>query len=338
MPRFTPNRRQFLKTTAVAAAALTVPELMPKANAAIADTKYFDLTQASTEFVRNLAQHDTTHAMQSFAWNSADWLYVLETKNDANGDLTLSRYDSLAEGLDPQGYMVLSGAGHGVAMGIDRWASPNYYWTESESYDNGGGGRGRKLQRFTFSNGATITHSDAEVFDPTIHLEGYTCYNVTCSIDPTYKRIGVRYCKNADGSGGLWFNIYNLDDFNNHNYIPLITSFKIPSAPSGAGTAQGWCLYGSWLYFSYGTLQSVCPGTTTSAANGGSMVGRLNINNPTSIVGYSSQVGYTLCNREPEGVGVRLVGSTPQLHIGCSGYSQGSSGHNVSLYYKTAMI
>ncbi|MBS1813978.1 MAG: twin-arginine translocation signal domain-containing protein [Acidobacteria bacterium] len=335
MPLFKPNRRDFLKTSALAGAALTVPELIPTASGSIANTSYFDLTQSSTEYVRNLHQHDNSHAMQSFAWNSADWLYVLETKNDANGDMTLSRYDS---SLTAQGYMVLSGAGHGVAMGIDRWASPNYYWTESESYDNGGGGRGRKLQRFTFSNGATITHSDAEVFDPTIHLEGHTCYNVTCSIDPTYKRIGVRYCKNADGSGGLWFNIYNLDDFNNHNYIPLITSFKIPSAPSGAGTAQGWCLYGSWLYFSYGTKESTCPGTQASAAAGGSMVGRLNINSPTSIIGYDSQVGYTLCQREMEGVGIRLVGGQPRLHIGCSGNNDGSSNHYVSMYYKTAMI
>lgn len=336
MSLFKPNRRDFIKASALAGAALTVPELMPKANAAIANTPYFDLSQASTEYVRNLHQHDNTHAMQSFAWNSADWLYVLETKNDANGDMTLTRYDT---SLTQQSYMVLSGAGHGVAMGIDRWSSPNYYWTESESYDNGGGGRGRKLQRFNFHAGTTITHSDAEVYDPTIHLEGHTCYNVTCSIDPHYKRIGVRYCKNADGSGGLWFNIYNFDDdWNNHVYKPLITSFKIPGAPSGAGTAQGWCLYGSWLYFSYGDKKTTCPGTEASAAAGGSMVARLNINSPTAMVGYNSHVGYTLCNREPEGVGIRMVSGQPRLHIGCSGNNDGSGNHYVSMYYKTAMI
>lgn len=329
------NRRQFLKASALATAALALPELTPKAHASVADTPYFDLSQASTTFFRNVQLQSTTAPMQSFAWNPQDWLYILQTRNDANGDLTLTR---LKPDHTQDSYMILSGAGHGVAMGVDGTSSPAYYWTESESTDNGSGsGRGRKLQRFHFQDGATITHADAEVFDPTIHIEGTTQYQLSCSIDPTYNRIAIRYAKAYD-SGTFYFNLYNLADFNNHNYIPLYsTSIKQPAKPSGAGTPQGWCVYGSWIYMSWGDYESTCPGTQASAQAGGSMVGRLNLNNPTAWVGYNSQVGYTLCDREPEGVGIRLVNGSPQLHIGCSGNDTGS-GHYASLYYKTLLV
>lgn len=329
------TRRKFIRNAAIMGAACAVPELIPTANASVANTAYFDLSQSSATFFRNIHLESTSEPLQSFAWNPEDWLYLLQTRNDASGNLTLTR---LKPDHTQDSYMILNGAGHGIAMGVDGTASPAYYWTESESVDNGSGsGRGRKLQRFRFHEGTTITHADAEVFDPTIHLEGTTQYQVTCSIDPTYHRIAIRYAKSAD-SGTFYFNLYNLADFNNHNYIPLYsTSFKQPAKPSGAGTPQGWCVYGSWLYMSWGTYQSTCPGTEASAQAGGSMVGRLNMNNPTAWVGYNSHVGYTLCDREPEGVGIRLVSGKPQLHIGASGNDTGS-GHYASLYYKTALI
>ena len=330
-----PTRRQFLRNTALAGAALTVPELVQNAHAGVANTSYFDLTQASTNFFRDVHLQATDHPMQSFAWNPSDWLYILQTRDNAAGDMTLTR---LEPDQTQNSYMILSGAGHGVAMGVDGTSSPAYYWTESEAVDDGSGSaHGRKLQRFHFTAGATITHSDCEVFDPTIHLEGTTQYQLSCSIDPTYHRIAIRYAKTAAG-GTYYYNVYNLADFNNHNYIPLYsTSIKQPAKPSGAGTPQGWCLYGSWLYMSWGTYESTCPGTVASAQTGGSMVGRLNLNSPSAWVGYDSQIGYTLCDREPEGVGVRVINGVPQLHFGISGNDTGS-GHYASMYYKTAMI
>lgn len=340
------DRRTFIKTSALAGAALTCPELVQNANASLPNTAYFDLTQSSTEFFRNVPLHSTSGAMQSAAFNAHDYLYILSTKNGANGDMWLTRrYPDHSD----DGYMVLSGAGHGVAMGIDNWNDPIYIWTESESTSAGrsdGEGRGRKLQRFNFHNGTTITHSDAEVFDPTIHLEGTTQYQLSCSIDPTYKRIAIRYSK-SNTSGTYYFMVYNLADFNNHNYIPLLAApVKMPAKPSGAGTPQGWCLYGSWIYASWGdkrdrvTYPSSCPGTVASAQAGGSMLGRLNLNNPTQWYGYDSQVGYTLCDREPEGLSVRVYSGKPQLMVQVSGEnsSQAHNSHYASFYYKDKMI
>ncbi|MEO6923190.1 MAG: hypothetical protein ABI142_05140, partial [Bryocella sp.] len=215
----------------------------------------------------------------------------------------------------------------------------DYYWTESECVSNGSGSmRGRKLQRFAFADGATYSHSDCEVFDPTIHLEGTTQWQVTCSIDQKWGRIAVRYAKQQVG-GSLYYNLYNLADFNNHVYTPYFsTSVKQPASPSGAGTSQGWCLFGSWIYESWGTKQSVCPGTQASAAAGGSMVGRFSLNHNTAWTASTTAAGYTICEREPEGLGVRNVTGGYQLHLGLCGNSNGSSAHYFSTYYKDSLI
>ncbi|MES2390120.1 MAG: twin-arginine translocation signal domain-containing protein [Acidobacteriota bacterium] len=340
MSMFRPNRRDFLRTGALAGAALTVPSLVKKAGATtLVETEYFDLTASSAEFIRNVQLHQTTGAPQSFAWNGGDSLYVLQTLNDANGDMTFTRLDPTTH--DETGYMTLTGAGHGVAMGIDNNGSgADYYWTESEEATSGTGTcRGRKLQRFNFSSGATYSHSDCEVFDPTIHLEGTTQWQVTCSIDQKYGRIAVRYAKQQEG-GSLYYNLYDLADFNNHTYSPYFSaSVKQPSTPSGAGVSQGWCLFGSWIYMLWGNKESAhCPGTQQDSVNGGTMVGRFSLNDNSAWTASNTAAAYTLCDREPEGVGIRKSGSSYQLHLGFSGNSSGSGAHYFSTYYKDVLV
>ncbi|MEO6924174.1 MAG: twin-arginine translocation signal domain-containing protein, partial [Bryocella sp.] len=142
------NRRDFLRNSALAGAALTVPGMVRKAHATtLTETEYFDLTQGSTEYMRDITLHQTTGAMQSFAWNGGDNCYVLQTLSDSTGSMTLTRLDT---NQNETGYMTLTGAGHGTAMGIDdNGSGADYYWTESECVSNGSGSmRGTKLQRF----------------------------------------------------------------------------------------------------------------------------------------------------------------------------------------------
>lgn len=55
-------------------------------------------------------------------------------------------------------------------------------------------------------------------------------------MDPTYKPIGVRYCKNEDGSGGLYFNIYNLKDcLGTSVFLVLVAMIAVAAVPHTRG-------------------------------------------------------------------------------------------------------
>lgn len=340
-----PSRRRFLRNSALAGAALTLPECVQSAYATVPTSKAFYIHQASTQYIRSAALEDVS-VMQSFGFdNDNKRLYTVQVSNAdsygtyayhlGHGDLTVTQLDYNGT---LKGHMKLHGCGHGVSIGVQsRGVGVNpWIWVEYNvdlaNPDSAGAVHGRELMRFVFSNGEVIDPGDS-----TVHTHNVVSgmYQVTCNIDPTYNRMAVRYSKTPNGHH--YYKIFNVDDvaaviYNN----PLTAEISEPSFTGGV--FQGYCLFGNYLYFSNGSASSDCPGTETTGLD--SYISRLDVNDPTNTFAtVHSQTAYTLGLREPEGLAIQIPNTSnptaARLMQGFAGTDNcGSSNKYASFYYK----
>lgn len=219
----------------------------------------FDLGGKVTTVVRNQALHDGS-VMQSCAFDPVhNHVYTLQVAHtdghdEADGNLTVTRLDLSAaargSSADRQ-WMRLLGFGHGCSMAVEVDGDDVYLWTEVDSkprHDPGGPtGRGTKIARFAFDNGATL-HTDSSKLKKHQPVSGATQF--TPGIDPVNNRIYLRYYKDD----AFRVAVFDLDDVKNGDYgAPVYHDVPIPSLkiPGGDGTRlpQGWAVLGRYGYF-----------------------------------------------------------------------------------------
>lgn len=327
-------------------AALLVPSLPPshKAAAAIPQSKIFDLTDPADMLLREKDVHNVT-VLQSFGFDNVNGhIYVAQVTQGglklpgetaavsgavrkSNGDLTITKLDLSGNILS---YMYVKGAGHGVNIGVEPGTGQNgepvaYLWTEIDSVDEGSGGRGSRVARFPFTDGAVVTPNTPWLEKHTIVQDSF---NTTISLDMVHGNLVMRYRLN----GSYYFGVYNLEEVKQGIYQPIST---IP-VPPVQSSFQGYAAYGSYIYVlegtAYGTPGSVSP-------DGNTYITSVDLNTGQVIDRRLTRAGYSLPFREPEGLAIQIPNlnnpGAARLAIGFASTISSTNTHKrISIYYK----
>ncbi|WP_225835712.1 teichoic acid biosynthesis protein C [Streptomyces sp. NK08204] len=319
--RTSPTRRGLLRTGAGAGlAALGLGYGAQSASASVTTTKRFDLSKPSYDLFRSKRLH-STRVQQSFAFDSVNKRLFVAAKRSGSpesaGDLCISHLDLHGNYVS---YMHLNGFGHGVAFGVRPSGSSSYLWIECEA---NGHGYGTKLALIKYRAGTTLDASSTTFgrFQP---ISGASEY--TCSIDPVYKRMIVRYHKD----GAKHIAVYNLSDVDRGDFSRPVAKFTPPPI---AGTAQGYTLYGSYMYFQTGDHYS-----GTNPPPGNTYLTSINVNTGKIAQGpVFTKAGSTLTWREPEGLAIyRTDAGESRLFIGFATGDEGD--RRSSIFYKNYLV
>ncbi|MFF9625664.1 teichoic acid biosynthesis protein C [Streptomyces griseosporeus] len=290
------------------------------AAAAVSETARFDLSQPSYDLFRDKSLH-SVRVQQSFAFDSVNKRLFVAAKRSGSteeaGDLCISHLDFQGNYVS---YMHLNGFGHGVAFGVSPSGTSSYLWVEADANANG---YGTKLARIKYVAGTTLDSSDTSIvkYAPIAGAAEYTC-----SIDPVYNRMIVRYHMN----GAKHIAVYNLADANAGDFSNPLANFPQPTI---SGTAQGYTLYGSYMYFMTGDAYS-----STNPDPGNTYLYSININTGQIVQGPTlTKAGSTLVYREPEGLAIyRTDAGESRLFLGFASGVEGD--RRSSIFYKNDLV
>lgn len=235
---------------------------------------------------------------------------VSAAQRNINGDMALSKVSLTGQTL---GTMYLTTFGHGQTLGVENQTTgfgeggfgegefggnTSWIWVETDAHMDGTGfGTGRKIARILFSAGTVIssTSPTLDVYDP---LPGNT--RLFPSLDVERQRILISWFNGTN----RFYNVYNLEDFKNHIFIPQSSVQQV----GVQGTLQSCCLHANLIYMLEGDAYSgpnPPPGNTYHVvmdAETGEFIERV----------LSTQ-GSGLPYREPEGSTVIASPTGPQL-------------------------
>lgn len=330
------NHRPFTSKTFLAAAALLIGCVISASalKASVPTTSRFDLTDNAAAVFTKKSLYDTYHVMQSFAWDNVhNYVYTVQVEGSdtagtwsehwAQGDLTLTKLS--ADGNTVAGHMYLRGFGHGVSIGVEPAGTSVYLWTEVDSVPNSeGSGRGTKLGRFLYSNGATLTNTSSAI-TKFVLIPGVT--QVTPSVDMVAGRLTMRYLTT---SNQFHLALYDLAAVKAGGTTALCDI----AIPSGLGTFEGYTSYGSYVYLYTGTAYS-----DTNPPPGNTELYSFNWNTGVQTQHAHTDAFGSQVYREPEGMSIQVVGGVPRLVFGSSSSVSTTDGHRVtSIAYKDLMI
>ncbi|KAK4183833.1 putative FacC-like extracellular signaling protein [Podospora australis] len=304
--------------------ALSVLITLPSsAISTVPNSPRFDLSKPSYDLFRHKTLHDDT-VQQSFAFDNTNRrLFVAQRRNGADsalGNLCITQLDFSGNQL---GYMHLSGFGHGVSFGAQGVGSSTYLWTEVDANSNG---YGRRLARFKFASGTSLSSSSAALqkFTPVSAATEHTC-----SVDTVNNRLVVRY--HLSGSG-KHIAVYTLSAATAGDFSSPLVNFPQPAAATLGGAFQGYTAYGRYLYLLWGDSYEATGGAVNS------QVASVDMNSGAVTQGpVLTKAGETLSFREAEGLGIyRTAGGETRLFLG---FASGVAGDRRSnLFFKNATI
>lgn len=249
------SRRSLLRTSAFAAGALATggAGLLSSASpAAAALPTTLPISGAKTQFFKNVTSPIAGARMQSFAFDSVNRkMFTLTRVDGSSGDLEVRRIlvGAGSEGKVSSERMIVPGAGHGVAFGVEPIGSSSYIWLE---YAADSSLYGTKLARFKFVAGRN-TKSQSRSDD----LFRYSnSSQITCSVDHIYDygdglpRLAVRRSHADDvPEPTTRLEVYRLHGL---NALPELEWSARTDAHrvNGAGgqTFQGWTFYANRYY------------------------------------------------------------------------------------------
>ncbi|MFE9773642.1 teichoic acid biosynthesis protein C [Streptomyces sp. NPDC005931] len=321
-PGFPVSRRSLIRAGAGASlAALGLGAGAQTASADVATTQRFDLTQPSYDLFRSKDTHGP-RVQQSFAFDWVNKFLFVATKrsgsDESAGDLCINKMDFDGNYLS---YMHLNGFGHGVAFAALPNGSDTELWIECAANTNG---YGTALAPIRYAANTTMGSPAASAaYRP---ISGATEY--TCSVDPVYQRMIVRYHTSA----GKRIAVYPLSAFRTRSFGTPLVDFKQPAI---SGTPQGYTLYGSYMYYLTGDAY---PGDGTPTGDGNTYVTSIDINTGTVKQGpVLTKAGSTLHHREPEGLAIyRTDAGEARLFIGFATGVEGD--RRSSIFYKNALV
>lgn len=297
--------------------------LVALAVAQVPTSPRFSLTAPSYDLFRKKTLHDDT-VQQSFAYDNVNRrLFVAQRRNGSPtkaGDLCITQLDFSGKQV---GYMHLEGFGHGVSFAAQGVGSATYLWTEVDVDDEG---YGKRLARFKFANGKTVasTSSSLTKFTPvpeaTLH---------TCSIDPVYNRLVVRY--HIDGVG-KHIAVYDLDDATKGDFSERLVDFRQPVPERLAERFQGYAAYGQYLYLMWGDSKEITGGVVNSQLVG------VDMNTGEIVQGpVMTRAGESLDFREAEGLAIyQKANGEVRLFLGFA--SGVEKDRRSNLFYKDALV
>jgi hypothetical protein len=271
----------------------------------------FDLSAPAKPLLGGVWLADRHHVPQSFAFDERNgFIYILQVEgtdaagsfadHSARGDLTLTRLRRADGAL--AGHMTLRGFGHGVSLGVEPAGGAVFLWTEVDSEPvASGSGRGRRLGRFRFIDGATLDRSSRDIARFELVPGAQAC---TPSLDLSHGRLAMKYVATDGRTHAALF-----------DFAAVKRGAPVPIRdivfPARLGTLQGWCTFGDFVYVwcgeAYGPTNPP-PGDATLWCiewSTGRVVDRR----------HSDALG-ALAVREPEGLAVEVGPDGPALCFG----------------------
>ncbi|MGP4114368.1 phage baseplate protein [Streptomyces sp. 4N509B] len=292
-----------------------------RAAAAVPASARFDLTEPSYDLFRHKDLHEGT-VQQSFSFDNVNRrLFVAQLRSGYDGTLGHLCVNQLAFDGTRIGHMHLTGFGHGVGFAAQGVGSATYLWTEVDANANG---YGRRLARFRYAAGTTLSASSTSLtkYHPVAEASEHTC-----SVDPVHNRLVVRYHVSGVGKH---IAVYDLARAAAGDFSQRLADFRMPSVP---GTAQGYTAYGQYLYYLTGNAYS-----DDNPPPGNAELTTVDLNTGRVVQGpFRTEAGRTLTFREPEGLAIyRTAAGEPRLFLG---FASGESGDRRSnLFYKNALV
>jgi hypothetical protein len=302
-----------------AAAALTLGHGATRAAAALPGSQRFELTEPSYDLFRHVSLHNVT-VQQSFCFDNVNRrLFVAQVRDGTPteaGDLCVTQLDFSGNEL---GHMYLTGFGHGVSFAAQPVGTTTHLWTET---DTNGGGRGVRLARFAWSDGATLANSSSAL---TKHSPVAEALETTCAIDTVNDRMAIRYRAET----GFRIAVFNVSEVAEGEYGNRLADVAVPE---GLGTFQGYTLYGQYAYLLTGEAYS-----DENPEPGNSHVHSLDLNSGELVQSFLTGAGSTLTHREPEGMALyRTVAGEVRLFLGFASGEVGDRRSNI--FYKNALV
>ncbi|MDI2125107.1 hypothetical protein [Yinghuangia seranimata] len=296
------------------------PEAVPPSapeRPTVPDSVRFDLAAPATELFRErpLAGRDTV--MQSFAFDDAGRrVFAAQIRDRAAGDLTLTRltWDGVVDGA-----MVLEGFGHGTQIGVERVANDVFVWVESHAAQSEGAGWGRRVSRVKFRDRDTVESGGKHA--PSFDLVP-DAWGLSCSVDTAYGQMAVRY----NTGGSIRYRVYDLAEVRSGRRTPrceLPAPPMHPTADEPEPSAQGFALFGRYLYTLEGTAYGA-PGSVAPVGNTYLTCTDLSVPGGRVAAVRTVRDGADLRFREPEGVAVQRPagpGGPARLVFGLASYA-----------------
>ena len=317
----------------------------------------FDVSRRGVELFTNRYVQMVRTTMQSLAVDIAGGhVYVLQlvqantdlpgdepgdtayARRLIRGDLSLTKLDLAG---NRRGHMYLKHFGHGVSMGIERDHGELYFWTEIDTLPNAAGeGRGSRLTRFQFADGAVIdAEHDSGLYRREL-LPDIT--ETTCNIDPVNNRLVMRYLK----AGTYRYALFDLDQVKEEreSYEPL---YDIASPVElQSVTFQGYASFGDYLYTCDGTAYNNTDNPPPPDGTGNTHLNKIKWSTGLTVQHADELAGVELNRREPEGLTVALGvpgkgrghASQPRLYSGftTSGHESVDADRLFSVFYRDA--
>jgi hypothetical protein len=310
------SRRSLLRAGSGFAASATVlgcgVALAGPAAADVPASPYFDITQPSYDLFRNKMLHESHHVMQGFTFDNVNRrLFIAQLQNGSSGDdLCVNQVDFAGNRVAS---MHVSGAGHGVSIGVEAVGGASYIWMECDSDRTDDTGRGTALARFEFVDGAT----------PTLRKFLPGSKTITCATDPVHGRIVVR----RNEGGTMRYSLHDLPDAAAGDFDAPLTTFTEPAL---GGVFQGYTIHGQYLYTLDGTGHD-------DPADIDSYVTRIDMNTGAIEARALTRAGSTLVYREPEGMAVyRTEAGETRLFLGFG--SRDGADRYANIFYKNALV
>jgi hypothetical protein len=329
------TRRRALQGGGGAAAVLAfqaVPGIgTENAYAALRRSRRFHLTAGSQAVLKEKALMGG-RVLQSFAFDNVNrHIYAIQLRSGSpreSGDLCITKLDLSGRRL---GHMYLRGFGHGEQIGLEpagTGAAP-YLWTEYRARN----GWGTRLARFRFANGATITSGSARISDRTPPLTGLS--DPRPALDPWNNRLVVRFRR----GGRLRAVVYDLDDAVRGRLSSRyrLTEVGLPNPSASTQPAQGFALFGQYMYLFHGTAYGV---GDSRAPTGNAHLTCVDLNTGRVVERRLTKAFAGLSYREPEGMAIQLVspGSPAAQARLCFGFASGAAGaRKASIAYKNVL-
>ena len=315
----------------------------------------FDPARPGRELLSNKYLTWVRTAMQSFVIDTEkDHIYVLQIvqagtplpgdeegdeaydRRVVRGDLTLTKMTLAGERL---GYMILKFFGHGVSMALERDGDDLWFWTEIDSVpkESDGQGRGSKLTRFQFEDGALL---DAE-HDDTLWRRDLIPDSTqnTCNIDPVHRTLTMRYWTGDEFRLAL----YDLDEVKQEksSYQPLY-DIGTPEVMA-TNVFQGYATLGDHLYLLDGTAHNA-DNPPPPEGRGNAHLTRVNWRTGEVEKHELETSGLGHHRREPEGLHVAVTergrghGSRAQVRLytgfATSAHESGDADRLCTIYYR----
>ena len=261
------------------------------------------------------------------------------TRRAERGDLSLTKLDVTGKRL---GVMYLKFFGHGVSMGMERVRGKLYRWTEIDTLPKSAEskeGRGSKLTRFQFSDGAML---DAE-HDSSLYRRDLLpdITQTTCNIDEVHNRLVMRYVKD----GKFRYALFDLDHAKEErsSYEPL---YDLPTPPEVTGLFQGYASLGDHLYTMTGSkYQETNP--PPPEGKGDTQLTKVRWSSGEAEQQILDETGGELHRREPEGLTIALGSpvrrgrnNPPRLYSGfaTSVSADSSEDRLCSIFYRDSSV